>query len=153
MPHKVNPINFENAEDNLYLSNSLFNVFTNKLPISRLQRDLTDSTILRNLGMAYGYMGIALNSIYKGIDKLEVNNYKIKEDLDKNYSLIAEGLQTKMKVYGIDNSYEILKEYRRTNDTNNIKNELDNMINSLELSDDKKLELLSLNPHNYVGNY
>lgn len=153
MPHKINPINFENAEGNLYLSNTLFNLFSNKLPISRLQRDLTDSTILRNLGTAYGYMAIALNSIDKGIGKLEINMDKIQEDLQKNYMIISEGLQTKLKVYGIDNSYELLKEYTRINDTNNIKEKFENMINRLDLTEQQRNELLALYPNNYKAYY
>ena len=109
MPHKINPINFENAEGNVYMANSILSMFSNKLPVSRLQRDLTDSTICRNIGVALSHSLIAYNSIFKGLNKLEINNDKIKEDLDNNWSILAEAIQCVMKTEMIPQSYEIIK--------------------------------------------
>lgn len=152
MPHKVNPIDFENAEGNLHISNSLFEVFSRKLPVSRMQRDLTDSTILRNLGCAFGYSLIAYKSILKGINKLDTNDYIIKKELYDNYVIIAEGIQTKLKVFGIENSYEKIKDITRNNlDTESLKQNIIKFINDLELSNEQKQELLQITPENYFG--
>ena len=113
MPHKVNPIDFENAEGNLGLANALFTHFSEKLPVSRMQRDLTDSTVLRNIGTALGYSLLAYKSLQKGLSKLEVNEKKLKEDLDENWELLGEAIQTVMRRYGIQNAYEQLKELTR----------------------------------------
>lgn len=152
MPHKVNPIDFENAEGNLYIANSLFEVFSRKLPVSRMQRDLTDSTILRNIGCAFGYSLIAYKSIIKGIKKIDANTDIIKEELYANYVIIAEGIQTKLKVFGIEDSYEKLKDITRNNlDIINLKENLINFIIGLDISNEQKQELLAITPENYYG--
>jgi adenylosuccinate lyase len=152
MPHKVNPIDFENAEGNLHLANSLFEVFSRKLPVSRMQRDLTDSTILRNIGCSFGYSIIAYKSIIKGINKLDINDDIIRKELYGNYVVIAEGIQTKLKVFGIENSYEKIKNITRNNlDTETLKQNIIEFINDLELSNEQKQELLEITPENYFG--
>jgi adenylosuccinate lyase len=144
MPHKVNPINFENAEGNLLLSNSLLEFFSRKLPISRMQRDLTDSTILRNVGTAFSYSLIAYQSILEGMAKIDVNRQVIKKELEDNFVVVAEGIQTKMKLNNIEDSYETIKEITRSN--NNIKEELLNFMKDNE-------EYINLDPNNYAGKY
>ena len=152
MPHKVNPIDFENAEGNLYIANSMFEVFSRKLPVSRMQRDLTDSTILRNIGCAFGYSLIAYKSIIKGINKLDANTDIISKELYANYVIIAEGIQTKLKVFGIDNSYEKIKDITRNNlDTESLKQNMIEFINDLELTHEQKEELLKITPESYFG--
>ena len=152
MPHKVNPIDFENAEGNLYIANSMLEVFSRKLPVSRMQRDLTDSTILRNIGCAFGYSLIAYKSIIKGINKLDANTDIIRKELYANYVIIAEGIQTKLKVFGIDNSYEKIKDITRNNlDTESLRQNMIEFINSLELTHEQKQELLQITPENYFG--
>lgn len=152
MPHKVNPIDFENAEGNLILGNALLEVFSRKLPISRMQRDLTDSTILRNIGVSFGYSLIAYKSIIKGIKKLDVNIPSIRQELYVNYVVVAEAIQTKLKVYGIEGSYEKIKDITRNNlDTDALKNKMNEFINNLDLTATQKEELLSINPENYYG--
>ena len=152
MPHKVNPIDFENAEGNLHLANSLLELFSRKLPVSRMQRDLTDSTILRNIGVSFGYSLIAYKSIIKGINKLDANTIAINRELNNNYVVIAEGIQTKLKVFGINNSYEIIKDITRNNlDSNDLKNKLNEFIMNLDITEDQKKELLEINPENYFG--
>lgn len=151
MPHKVNPIDFENSEGNLGLSNALLQHMASKLPISRWQRDLTDSTVLRNLGVAFGYALIAYRSCIKGIAKLEINNQRLQEDLDSNWEVLAEAIQTVMRRYHIDQPYEKLKALTRgqqgiTQDT------LRAFIQELELPDQAKTELLKLTPASYIGN-
>ncbi len=149
MPHKVNPIDFENAEGNFGIANALFNHFSNKLPISRWQRDLTDSTVLRNLGVAFAHTLIAHESLLKGINKLEVNEAALLADLDASWEVLAEPIQTVMRRYGIENPYEKLKALTRgeaiTRET------LHEFINTLELPDDAKQQLLQLTPSNYIG--
>ena len=149
MPHKVNPIDFENAEGNFGIANSLFNHFSAKLPISRWQRDLTDSTVLRNLGVAFAHSLIAYESLLKGINKLEVNEAKLAEDLDASWEVLAEPIQTVMRRYGIENPYEKLKALTRgeaiTRET------LHAFITSLELDEEVKTQLLDLTPANYTG--
>lgn len=149
MPHKVNPINFENAEGNLKLANTLLNFFSDKLPISRLQRDLTDSTVLRNLGISFGYIKVAYENIVKGLNKLDVNKAKIEEDLDKNYIVIVEGIQTVLRKYSYKNSYEKLKELSRTNKQIG-KKEIDIFIQNLDVNEDIKKELMKINIRNYI---
>ena len=152
MPHKVNPIDFENAEGNLHIANSLFEVFSRKLPISRMQRDLTDSTILRNIGCAFGYSLIAYKSIIKGLNKIDANLPNIRKELYDNYVIIAEGIQTKLKVFGIEDSYEKLKAITRNNsDTESIEQNIIDFINKLEISNEQKIELLEIIPENYFG--
>ena len=150
MPHKVNPIDFENAEGNLGMANSIFNFFSNKLPISRLQRDLTDSTVLRNIGVPFGHTLIAFNSILNGLKKLVINQEIIKNDLDKNWVVVSEAIQTILRREGFKNPYEILKNLTRNHKLINKKN-LHNFINKLDVSDDLKKELKKVSPHNYIG--
>ena len=150
MPHKVNPIDFENAEGNLGMANSIFNFFSNKLPISRLQRDLTDSTVLRNIGVPFGHSLIAFNSILNGLKKLVINQEIIKNDLDKNWVVVSEAIQTILRREGFKNPYEILKNLTRNHKVINKKN-LHNFINKLDVSDDLKKELKKVSPHNYIG--
>lgn len=150
MPHKVNPIDFENAEGNLGLANALFNHLANKLPISRLQRDLTDSTVLRNIGVPYGHILISLKSLEKGISKLKLNQQKLNEDLERNYMVVAEGIQNVLRREGIPNPYEQLKALTRGNQRIG-KAEIDDFIDSLEISDELKGELKQITPFNYHG--
>ena len=151
MPHKVNPINFENAEGNFLLANTLFQFFSNKLPISRLQRDLTDSTVLRNLGVAYGYTFIAYKSLLEGLNKLEVNTLKLKEDLDNNYNVVTEGIQSRLKVNNIENSYELIKKISRTHDKDNIESNIKMTINELDIDQTEKDAMCSITPDKYTG--
>jgi adenylosuccinate lyase len=149
MPHKINPIDFENAEGNLGLANSMLNHFAEKLPVSRLQRDLTDSTVQRNFGVALGYTLIAMKSLLKGIEKLEVDKIVIKKEIDDSWEVIGEAIQTVMRRYGIPEPYEKLKKLTRGNTIN--KKILHNFINSLEIPKDAKKDLLRLTPSNYIG--
>ncbi len=154
MPHKVNPINFENAEGNLLLANSMLEFFSRKLPVSRLQRDLTDSTILRNVGTAFGHSIIAYNSILEGLNKLQVNEKQINKELEENFIVIAEGIQTRMKVLGIGGSYEKMKEMTRNNkDSSEIKKELIKFIEQSGFTADEKKYLKTITPFNYTGIY
>lgn len=150
MPHKVNPIDFENAEGNLGIANALFEFFAVKLPISRLQRDLTDSTVLRNIGMPVAHSLIALNSINRGLDKLLLNEAKLKEDLEENYAVVAEAIQTVLRREGIANPYEKLKDLTRTHGSIT-KEAIDFFIDSLDVNDAIKEELRKITPHNYTG--
>ena len=136
MPHKVNPINFENAEGNLLYTNSILEFFSRKLPISRLQRDLTDSTVLRNVGVVFGHIELAFNNIRKGLQKLIINNIEIKKDLNNNQMIISEAIQIILKKYGYKNSYEKMKEFTRKNEQINKE-----MINLFVLSLDVKQEI------------
>ena len=125
---------------------------SNKLPVSRLQRDLTDSTILRNLGTAYGHVLIAFNSVINGLKKLDANYTKIKQDLESNYVLVSEGIQTRLKVLGIEDSYENIKNITRSNvDTNSLKTSLKEYINGLPITEDEKYYLCHITPANYNG--
>ena len=150
MPHKVNPIDFENSEGNLGLSNALLNHLASKLPISRWQRDLTDSTVLRNMGLAMAYGFIAYESCLKGLDKIVVNKDKIYEDLDNAWEVLAEPIQTVMRKNGIENPYEKLKELTRGNQHLTEK-ALHDFITKLNLKAEDKTYLLNLSPHNYIG--
>ncbi len=150
MPHKVNPIDFENAEGNLGIANALFEHFAAKLPISRLQRDLTDSTVLRSLGVPFAHSLIATKSISKGLDKLMVNAEKITEDLENNWPVIAEGIQTILRSIGYPEPYEALKKLTRNN-ARITKEVLHDFIDDLEVTDEVKTELKTLTPHNYSG--
>ncbi len=149
MPHKVNPIDFENAEGNLGLANALFTHFSEKLPISRMQRDLTDSTVLRNIGTALGYSLLAYKSIQKGLGKLEVNEAKLRSDLDENWELLGEAIQTVMRRYGIQNAYEQLKELTRGEKVSQKK--IANFVDELDIPEDAKKRLLKLTPEGYIG--
>ena len=156
MPHKVNPINFENAEGNLLYANSCLNFLSNELPISRLQRDLCDSTLLRNIGSAYGNTLVGLKSIIEGITKLDVNKEVINNDLNNNYSVISEAIQVKLKSLGIDNSYEKIKDITRIHSDSSIsiKDKLDSFIDSLEdITPDQKKSIKKMTPFTYTGKY
>lgn len=150
MPHKVNPIDFENAEGNLGIANALFEHLSAKLPISRLQRDLTDSTVLRNIGVPMAHTLIAMKSVLKGLKKLQVNEQKIHDDLDHNWAVIAEAIQTILRREGYPQPYEALKELTR-NGQAITKDSLHDFIRGLEVSDDVKAQLLSITPFNYTG--
>lgn len=149
MPHKVNPIDFENAEGNLGIANALFDHMATKLPISRLQRDLTDSTVLRNIGVPIAHTHIAFDSIERGLAKLVLNSQKINEDLDKNWIVLAEAIQTILRREGFSNSYETLKSLTRGKEVN--QQTLYQFIQSLPLKENVKSELMALTPHTYTG--
>ena len=150
MPHKVNPIDFENAEGNLGMANCLFDYMSSKLPISRLQRDLTDSTVLRNIGVPFGHSFTALSSIKKGLSKLIVNKEKIGKDLESNWAVVAEGIQTILRREGFSNPYEMLKELTRKNEKITASSMKD-FINNLDVDNNVKAELLQITPQNYTG--
>jgi adenylosuccinate lyase len=150
MPHKVNPIDFENAEGNLGVANALLNHLSSKLPISRWQRDLTDSTVLRNLGVGFSHSLIAYQSMMKGLNKLEVNAAVIDADLDTSWEVLAEPIQTVMRRYGIDNPYEKLKELTRGKAIT--QQAFQEFILTLEIPEDARKNLLNLTPKNYIGN-
>jgi adenylosuccinate lyase len=150
MPHKVNPIDFENAEGNLGMSSAIFRHLSEKLPVSRLQRDLTDSTVLRNLGVPFSHLIIAVSSLNKGMEKLIVNKEKIDFDLEANWAVVGEGIQTILRREGIANPYEKLKELTRTH-TKITKESIEAFIENLEVSQEVKAELHKLSPKNYTG--
>ena len=150
MPHKVNPIDFENAEGNLGIANALFSFLSTKLPISRLQRDLTDSTVLRNIGVPFSHTLIALASMEKGLHKLEVNETAIDNDLNDNWAVVAEAIQTILRREGFQKPYESLKELTRTNHEIT-KESIQEFIHSLDISKEVKVELLKISPQNYTG--
>ena len=150
MPHKVNPIDFENSEGNLGLANALLTHLSEKLPLSRWQRDLTDSTVLRNIGLALGYSLVAYKSCLKGLDKIEVNQEKINIDLDSAWEILAEPIQTVMRKNGISNPYEKLKELTRGSQRINQKI-LHDFISALEISKEDKEYLINLKPQTYLG--
>lgn len=149
MPHKVNPIDFENAEGNFGLANALFQHFSAKLPISRWQRDLSDSTVLRNLGVAVAHCEIGYQSLLKGLSKLEINQSQIQQDLENNNQILAEPIQTVMRKYKITGAYEKLKDLTRGQELDNDK--LEAFIKSLDLPESEKNNLLSLTASNYTG--
>ena len=150
MPHKVNPIDFENSEGNLGLANAIFEHLSAKLPISRLQRDLTDSTVLRNVGVPFGHNLIGFKSTLKGLNKLLLNETKFAEDLENNWAVVAEAIQTILRREGYKNPYEALKGLTRTNEKINQKSIAD-FIDTLEISDAIKKELKNITPSNYTG--
>ncbi len=150
MPHKVNPIDFENSEGNLGIANSLFEHLSAKLPVSRLQRDLTDSTVLRNIGVPFGHTLIAFQATLKGLNKLLLNEDKFAEDLENNWAVVAEAIQTILRREGYPNPYEALKGLTRTNSTINQKS-IANFIETLEISEAIKTELKQITPSNYTG--
>jgi len=150
MPHKVNPIDFENAEGNLGLANALFTHLSQKLPISRLQRDLTDSTVIRNIGVPLAHSLIALKSLQKGLSKIIINFDKINQDLENNWSVVAEGIQTILRRENYPNPYEALKALTRTNQKID-QHAIHDFIQSLDVSDSVKKELMALTPKNYLG--
>ena len=150
MPHKVNPIDFENAEGNLGLANSLFEHLSSKLPVSRLQRDLTDSTVLRNIGLPFAHTILSFKSIEKGLNKLVLNDEKIYADLDNNWAVVAEAIQTILRRENYPNPYEALKELTRGKKQID-KTLIHQFIDSLNISASLKKELKSITPHNYTG--
>ena len=150
MPHKVNPIDFENAEGNLGMANAVFGFLSNKLPISRLQRDLTDSTVLRNIGVPFAHTLIAFASLKKGIGKLVINESSISNDLEKNWAVVSEAIQTILRRERYPNPYEALKELTRTNTVINAKS-IASFIDNLDVSDSIKEELKTITPSNYTG--
>ena len=150
MPHKVNPIDFENSEGTLGIANALLAFLSQKLPISRLQRDLTDSTVLRNVGVPMGHMVIALQSTLKGLNKLLLNQPAINKDLDNCWAICAEGIQTLLRREGYPNPYEALKSLTRTN-TAITSESIAHFIDSLEIADEVKEELRAITPHTYTG--
>ncbi len=150
MPHKVNPIDFENAEGNLGMANAIFGFLSNKLPISRLQRDLTDSTVLRNIGQPFAHTLIAFLSLIKGVNKLFINEIKIAGDLENNWAVVAEAIQTILRREGYPDPYEALKELTRSNSIINNEN-ISNFIDSLNINEDVKSELKKIKPNNYTG--
>ncbi|MFT4699253.1 MAG: adenylosuccinate lyase [Flavobacteriaceae bacterium] len=150
MPHKVNPIDFENSEGNLGLANAMFEHLSAKLPISRLQRDLTDSTVLRNIGVPMGHTIIGFQSTLKGLNKLLLNRSKFAEDLENNWAVVAEAIQTLLRREGYPNAYEALKGLTRTNETINAKS-IANFIETLEVSEEVKAEMRVITPSNYTG--
>ena len=149
MPHKVNPIDFENSEGNLGLANAVFNHMGTKLPASRMQRDLTDSTVLRNMGVGFGYSLIGYKSALRGIGKLQVNEARLNEDLDKNWALLAEPIQMMMRRYGITDAYEQLKGLTRGAEIT--KDSIQEFVQGLDLPEDAKKRLLELSPSTYIG--
>lgn len=150
MPHKVNPIDFENAEGNLMIANSYLEFLARKLPVSRLQRDLTDSTVIRNEGMPVAYALIAFTSLQKGLGKLIVDEQRIADDLSRNYEVVAEAIQTILRREGYPHPYEALKQLTRTGRAMD-ENAIRTFVNSLELSDAVKEEILRITPLNYLG--
>jgi adenylosuccinate lyase len=150
MPHKVNPIDFENAEGNLGIANAIFGHLAQKLPISRWQRDLTDSTVLRNLGSGIGHVLIALDSLKRGIGKLEVNAELIAADLEQNWEVLAEPIQTVMRRYGIEQPYEKLKALTRGQKVD--ADAVRQFVEALEIPAAAKRDLLALTPASYIGN-
>jgi adenylosuccinate lyase len=149
MPQKINPIDFENAEGNLGLANALLNFMSEKLPISRLQRDLTDSTVLRNLGVACGHCILAYNSLQKGLNKITINNNVLHDDLNEHWEVLAEAIQTVMRRYGIQDAYEQLKHFARGQKLDQQK--IHKFIKSLDIPKVAKQRLLKLTPENYLG--
>ncbi len=150
MPHKVNPIDFENAEGNLGLANAMLQHLAEKLPISRWQRDLTDSTVLRNLGVGFGYTLLSLSSLDRGLGKLEVNETRMLEDLDKTWEVLAEAVQTVMRRYALENPYEQLKALTRGKGIT--AERIREFIGNLEIPDDAKARLIDITPADYIGN-
>jgi adenylosuccinate lyase len=150
MPHKVNPIDFENSEGNLSYANSIFEFLSSKLPISRLQRDLTDSTVLRNIGVPFSHTIIGFNSTLKGLKKLLVNKNKIESDLKDNWIVISEAIQTILRREGIEKPYELLKDLTRNNEVVN-EETFKVFINNLKVDQKIKGELLNISPFNYTG--
>ena len=150
MPHKVNPIDFENSEGNLGIANAVFHFLSSKLPISRLQRDLTDSTVLRNIGVPMAHSLLAWKSLMKGLSKIEINESVIRKDLDANWAVVAEAIQTILRRENYPNPYESLKELTRGNKEIN-ENSIRAFIDGLEISEEIKIELRKISPHNYSG--
>ena len=151
MPHKINPINFENSEGNLLLANSLLNFMSEKLPVSRLQRDLTDSTVLRSVGSIFGYLLIAYNNFKNGFNKLDINNEELKKDLNINCVVIIEGIQTILRKHSIDNAYELCKDLTRNNKCITM-DDITVFIKNLDIDEKIKTELYEITVETYIGN-
>jgi len=149
MPHKVNPIDFENSEGNLGLSNAMMEFFANKLTKSRLQRDLSDSTVLRNLGVGFGYSYVGFSSVLRGLDKLTPNKKQARMELENNWQILAEAIQIVMKLEGLDNAYEIIKS--KTRGISLDKNSYAKLVENLDISENAKDRLKNLTPMNYLG--
>jgi adenylosuccinate lyase len=149
MPHKVNPIDFENAEGNLGVASALLNHFAMKLPVSRWQRDLSDSTVLRNFGMALGYVLIAIQSAQKGLDKLQINRKRVSDDVDNAWEVLAEAIQTVMRRYGVPEPYEKLKALTRGRAVT--RERLQEFIATLDIPEHAKTRLAELTPAGYIG--
>ncbi|MFN3952416.1 MAG: lyase family protein, partial [Thermaurantimonas sp.] len=152
MPHKVNPIDFENAEGNLMLANALFEFLSQKLPVSRLQRDLSDSTVLRNIGVPLAHTVISIKSLLKGLDKITVNKPAIDHDLQKNWAVVAEAIQTILRRENYPNPYEALKALSRRESPPG-QTEFIDFIHQLDVREEVKKELLSITPYNYTGRW
>ena len=150
MPHKVNPIDFENSEGNLGVANAVLQFLAAKLPVSRLQRDLTDSTVLRNVGVPFGHGLIAIMSTLKGLRKLILNEQKIYEDLDNTWAVVAEAIQTILRREAYPHPYEALKALTRTN-KKMTEETIHDFVKTLDVSDEVKAELMAITPHNYTG--
>lgn len=150
MPHKVNPIDFENSEGNLGIANALFAHLAADLPVSRLQRDLTDSTVSRNIGVPIAHTMIAIKSLIKGLNKLELNEAKIYADLEDNWAVVSEAIQTILRRENYPNPYELLKELTRKNKKID-KEAIRQFINKLKITDELREELKQITPHNYLG--
>jgi adenylosuccinate lyase len=150
MPHKVNPIDFENAEGNLGMANALFSHFSQKLPVSRLQRDLSDSTVLRNIGVPVGHMLVAFQSVLKGLEKIEINEKAFADDLQKHPEVIAEAIQTILRRENFPEPYEALKKLSRVGGSLDMKTIRD-FIQTLSVGEEIKAELLQITPENYIG--
>jgi adenylosuccinate lyase len=150
MPHKVNPIDFENSEGNIGIANAAFEHLSRKLPVSRLQRDLTDSTVTRNIGVPFAHTLIAVSSTLRGLDKLLLNKTAIITDLENNWAVVGEAIQTILRREGYPNPYEALKELTRNNQPVN-KESLGAFIDQLEISERVKAELRAITPQNYTG--
>ncbi|EGC35052.1 adenylosuccinate lyase [Dictyostelium purpureum] len=152
MPHKVNPIDFENAEGNMGVANALYEHLSAKLPISRLQRDLTDSTVLRSIGVPFGHTLLSLKSIQRGLSKLVLNEANISKDLDSNWAVVSEAIQTILRREGFPKPYEALKELTRVSGSKKIsQDDIHNFVDSLSIPDDIKSELKKITPFNYIG--
>lgn len=150
MPHKVNPIDFENSEGNLGIANAILQFLSRKLPVSRLQRDLTDSTVLRNIGVPFGHSIIAIQSTLKGLHKLILNEDRLRQDLDNSWSVVAEAIQTILRREAYPNPYEALKALTRTNEKMT-KEVIHNFITTLNVSNEVREELMTITPQNYTG--
>ncbi len=150
MPHKVNPIDFENSEGNLGLANAIFSHMAMKLPISRWQRDLTDSTVLRNMGVGFGYSLIAYASTLKGMSKLQLNEVRISEDLNNAWEVLAEPIQTIMRRYNVEKAYEKLKDLTRGAAIGPA--DISKFVDTLDIPEEAKADMRALTPHNYIGN-
>jgi len=150
MPHKVNPIDFENAEGNLGIANAIFEHLSQKLPVSRLQRDLTDSTVLRNIGVPMGHTATAIASLVKGLGKLIINKAAIDRDLENNWAVVAEAIQNILRRERYPNPYEALRDLTRSNEAMS-KEKIHKFLDGLEIKDELRTELKAVTPFNYVG--